>query len=74
MEMIAGVIVALAGLAWVLDPLARARREHPANVSPEELVREMERRLQSRCPVCDVPAEPASAFCSKCGSVLAGKS
>ena len=74
MEMVAGAIVALAALAWVLEPLARPRREHPVDVSPAELVTAMSRRLQSRCPMCDTPAPPGSAFCSKCGSVLAGKS
>ena len=73
MEMLAGVIVALAGLAWVLQPLARTRRDHPVEVAPGDLVRIMEARLQSRCLQCDTPAEPGSAFCSKCGSVLAGE-
>ena len=74
-ELLAGVLVAAAALAYVLEPLARGPRRTiaPAEgepVTPEKLIEQMRGRLLSRCPACGAPSEPGSAFCSTCGSML----
>ena len=74
-ELLAGVLVAAAALAYVLEPLAREPRSPIATaegepVTAEKLIEQMRGRLLSRCPACDAPSEPGSAFCSSCGSIL----
>ena len=74
-ELLAGVLVAAAVLAYVLEPLAREPRSTLATaeeepVTAEKLIEEMRGRLLSHCPACGSPADPGSAFCSSCGSIL----
>ena len=75
-ELLAGALVTATVLAYVLEPLFRRvappEREGVAVVSAEELVQQMRGRLVSRCPRCDAPAEPGSAFCGACGATLVG--
>jgi hypothetical protein len=78
MELIAGALVTLAALAYVLEPLARsprvasgAQRAAPLPGAAELLVEQMRRRLTTSCPACGTSANPGSAFCAKCGNVLA---
>ena len=75
MELIAGLLVAIATAAYVLEPLTRhagiGRDDaYRAAVDPEVIVAEMRRRLAASCPACGTAAPPAGAFCMKCGRVL----
>ncbi|MBI4500186.1 MAG: hypothetical protein HY700_03400 [Gemmatimonadetes bacterium] len=75
-ELVAGVLVAAAALAFVLEPLARRESSPPAGAEPAHepradlLIRQMRARLMSRCPSCEAAAEPGSVYCANCGTAL----
>ena len=73
MELLAGLLVAIAALAYVLEPL-RGRHQRMAGgsqaIAPELLVQEMSKHLAITCAACGTSAEPGQAFCSRCGRVL----
>jgi hypothetical protein len=73
MGLLAGFVVAVATLGYVLEPLMRpppSRRPAVPPESPDELVQRMRERLLTKCPRCAIPAETGSAFCSRCGGAL----
>jgi hypothetical protein len=74
-ELLAGAFVAVAALAYVLEPLGRSSEIRTAAEPPdpgvvETLVRQMRQRLAPRCPECGSVAGAGAAFCGECGRVL----
>ena len=69
--LLAGMLVAFAALAYVLEPLAGGRgRSSGSDESAETLVRRMRAKLAVKCGNCGSTAEPGAAFCVSCGRVL----
>ena len=72
-EVVAGLLLAIAALLWVLEPLARPVRPRyeGGEESAAALIGRMRRQLVAVCPGCSTPGEPGAVYCRHCGTVLA---
>jgi hypothetical protein len=75
MELLAGLLVAGAALAFILEPLTHPAVTKPDGVQhalrdPGVLVEAMRSRLTTACPACRTVSPPGHAFCVRCGRVL----
>jgi hypothetical protein len=74
-EVIAGLLLAIAALLWVLEPLARSARPRfeGEERTADALIGRMRSRLVAVCLSCATPGEPGAVYCRNCGKVLAAE-
>ena len=72
---VAGLLLAIAPLLWVLEPLARTARPpyQGDGETAEALIGRMRTKLVAVCPHCSTPGEPGAVYCRNCGKVLAAE-
>jgi hypothetical protein len=74
MALLAGAALAIAALAYVLQPLFTSGRATPPPVAvPDDEIEARVRALRERhptCGTCGVRPEPDATYCSNCGRAL----